>query len=337
MKHRRFSLVAGLAGILLLLAGAAQAEPPTLTLYNGQHKDATAALIQAFEAQSDIRVVARNGSSNELAHQVREEGARSPADLIYTEETTPLIMLAKAGLLATLDAQTLAAVPADYRDGAGHWVGVLARSRVVVFNPALIPEADLPASVLDLGDPEWHGKFAFVPTSGAFQAQLSATIKLKGEAAADRWLKGLKANGKVYRKNALVLDAVERGDIAFGLINNYYWDRLAREKGKANLASRLHFFGSGDMGDMLTVAGMAVLASSRHPEAAEEFIRFALSPAGQQILTDRSGQYPLNAATEAHPDLKPFAELRPPQGTLDLGEYGDGSAAVKLLQANGLL
>lgn len=322
----------------LAMPGFAQdAASQSIVLYNGQHKNATAALIEAFEAKTGINVERRDGSTNELAHQIVEEGAKSPADVFYTEETSPLFMLASKGLLAKMDAETIAAIPDEYKDPDGRWVGVLARSRVIVFNPDLINENDLPESVLDLTDPAWKGKFAFVPTSGAFQAQLSATIKLKGRDAAKEWLLGLKENGRIYKKNPLVLAAVERGEIPFGLINNYYWDGMVREKGIDAVKSRLHFFDNHDLGGMLTVSGMAVLESSQHNQAAQEFVKFATSEEGQQVLTNKSNQYPLNPAVKPAADLKPFSELSPPEGTLDLGEFSDGKAAVELLQEVGLL
>src|SRR5699024_4154274 len=83
----------------------------TLTLYNGQHKDATTALIEAFEEKTDIDVEERDGSSNELAHQIMEEGDKTPADLIYTEESSPLIMLTEEGLLTQLSVVQNIAVP----------------------------------------------------------------------------------------------------------------------------------------------------------------------------------------------------------------------------------
>lgn len=338
-----FRLVAGavagvaLAAGLAVSASAQDADLGPITLYNGQHKDATAALIEAFTEATGIEVIERDGASAELAHQIVEEGARSPADVIYTEETSPLFMLAGEGLLAQIDPEATASIPDEYKDPEGHWVGVLARSRVVVYNPDLIAEAELPDSVHDLVNPEWQGRFAFVPTSGAFQAQLSAMIKLEGRDAALEWLQGITETGTVIRKNGLALDAVERGEIPFALINNYYWDGKVRELGIDNVTSRLHFFGTHDLGDMLTVAGMAILASSEHQEAANAFIAFATGVEGQSILTELSSQYPMNPEVETPATLKPFSELTPPEGTLDLGEYSDGAAAVELLEAAGLL
>ncbi|RKD23130.1 iron ABC transporter substrate-binding protein [Ammoniphilus oxalaticus] len=316
--------------------GATSEEQTTLTLYNGQHKDATIALIEAFEKETGIKVVSREGSSNELAHQIVEEGDKSPADLIYTEETTPLFMLAERDLLEKIDDPALEPIPAEYRDPNGNWTGLLARSRVVAYNPELIDEADLPKSALDFAKPEWKDKVAFVPSSGAFQMQLSALIKTEGKETAKAYLEGLKEHGKIYKKNKMALEAVERGEIAVALINNYYWDQEAREKGAENMNSKLYFFGTHDIGDMVSVSGVAILKSSKHKEAAQKFIEFATGEAGQQVLTDVSAQYPLNQKVDTH-GLKPFSELTPPNGTLDLGEFSNGEATLDLLQEVGLL
>ncbi|WP_311946845.1 extracellular solute-binding protein [Halomonas piscis] len=327
---------AALAALLLAGSTAALAQEDTLTIYNGQHKDATLALIDGFEDKTGISVETRNGSSNELAHQIVEEGDRSPADIIYTEESTPLIMLAEKGLLATIDDSALANIPQEYQGDNGEWVGLLARSRVVVYNKDQIDEESLPSSVKDFADPEWDGRFAFVKTSGAFQKQLSAMIKLDGREAAKAWLEGLKNNGKVYRNNVAAMNAVERGEIPAALINNYYWDAKAREEGAENLDTRLYFFGTNDLGDLVTVSGAAILASSENRQAAQKFMTYATGEEGQQILTDESAQYPLNPDVDSK-GLKPFSELTPPNGTLDLGEYSNGDAAIELLQEVGLL
>lgn len=307
-----------------------------LTIYNGQHKTATLALIDAFTAKTNIKVESRQGSSNELAHQIVEEGARSPADIIYTEESTPLIMLANKGLLAKIDDKALANIPAEYRDSDGNWVGLLARSRVIAYNKSAISPDKLPTSVYDLSEGKWKDQFAFVKTSGAFQKQLSAMIKLDGREKAKAWLESLQKNGKEYRNNKAAMDAVERGDIPFALINNYYWDGMAREQGADNLNSALYFMGTHDLGDLITVSGAAILKSSKQQDEAQQFMAFATSEAGQQILTDNSAQYPLNLKVDTH-GLKPFSELTPPNDTLDLGEYSDGKAAIELLQEVGLL
>ncbi|WP_233505433.1 extracellular solute-binding protein [Sporosarcina sp. BI001-red] len=349
VRHRSKILALGSAVLLMgMLAGCgkedkakntdsdAKKESATLTIYNGQHKDATLALIDAFTKKTGIKVDSREGSSNELAHQIVEEGDKSPADIIYTEESTPLIMLAQKSMLEKLDEKALQPIPEAYRDADGQWVGLLARSRVVAYNPDMVNEKDLPKSVLEFAKPEWKSKFAYVPTSGAFQMQISAMIKLDGKEKTKVWLEGLKKYGKIYKKNTMALDAVEKGEVSAALINNYYWDREAKEKGPENMHSKLYFFGTNDLGDMLTVAGAGILKSSPNKKEAQQFMEFATSKEGQQILTDISAQYPLNKEAKAS-NLKPFSELTPPNGTLDLGEYSNGEAALELLEEVGLL
>ena len=55
-----------------------------------------------------------------------------------------------AGLLAPIDAATLAAVPAQYRPASGDWTGIAARSTVMVYNPTLIAADQLPRLMSEL-------------------------------------------------------------------------------------------------------------------------------------------------------------------------------------------
>ncbi|WP_448124568.1 extracellular solute-binding protein [Pseudomonas veronii] len=320
--HLKTSLLRGLSftllGLTLLSPTAYCADKVALTLYNGQHKEVGDELAKAFEAKTGIHVNVRKGSSNQLASQVVEEGARSPADVIYTEESPPLNKLGEQGLLAKIDAGTLEVLPKDYIGSQGDWMGVTARTRVVAFNPKLIAEKDLPTSVLDFARPEWQGKVGFVPTSGAFQEQAVAIIKLHGREAAEEWLTGLRAFGKVYSNNMVALKAVENGEIASVLVNNYYWFALKKEK--TNLDSQLHYFTNGDAGGLITVSSAAALKSSKHPQEAQQLLAFMVSEEGQRVITNTSAEYPLRKGMESSRGLKPFSELQPPKVTpADLG------------------
>lgn len=244
---------AALACLLGSLSLNAAADPVTLTLYNGQHAATGIAIAKAFQDKTGIQVKIRKGGDGQLASQITEEGARSPADVLYTEESPPLIRLASAGLLAKLEPETLALVEPEHAGGNGDWIGITARTRVLAYNPKKIDEKDLPKSLMDLSDPSWSGRFGFVPTSGAFLEQVAAVIKLKGQEEAEDWLTGLKAFGSIYTNNVTAMKAVENGEVDMALINNYYWYTLKKEKGELN--SRLHYFGNQDPGALVTVSG----------------------------------------------------------------------------------
>ena len=320
------SLLRALAACLLSTVLAAPlahaADKVELTLYNGQHKEIGEAIAKAYEAKTGIHVNVRKGSSNQLASQVMEEGERSPADLIYTEESPPLNNLGEKGFLAKTDDSTLNMLPPEYVAKDGSWIGVTARVRVVAYNPKLIDEKDLPETVLEFAEPQWQGKVGFVPTSGAFQEQAVAIIKLHGREAAEEWLTGLRAFGKTYTNNMVALKAVENGEIATVLVNNYYWFALQREKGQ--LDSKLHYFSNGDAGGLITISSAAVLKSSKHPREAQALLAYMASEEGQRVITQTTAEYPLHKGMVSDRGLKPFDELQAPAITpADIGNAED--------------
>ncbi|WP_445570954.1 extracellular solute-binding protein [Pseudomonas sp. E102] len=328
----RRALTCTLLGLTLAIPLTQAADKIELTLYNGQHKEVGDELAKAFEAKTGIHVNVRKGSSNQLASQVVEEGDRSPADVIYTEESPPLNKLGEQGLLAKIDDATLNVLPKDYVASNGSWMGVTARVRVVAYNPKLIDEKDLPKTVLDFAQPQWQGKVGFVPTSGAFQEQAVAIIKLHGKEAAEEWLTGLRAFGKVYSNNMVALKAVENGEVATVLVNNYYWFALQREKGQ--LDSKLHYFTGGDAGGLVTVSSAAALKSSKHPKEAQQLLAYMASEEGQRVITQTSAEYPLHKGMTSDRGLKPFNELEPPKVTP--ADLGNAEEALELEREVGL-
>lgn len=340
MPHmdRRSLLKAGscmtAAAILRHGGSHAQAATPTLTLYNGQHEKTTAALADAFTGATGIGIAIRKGSSSQLANQIIEEGDASPADVFYSEETPPLAALAKRALLSRLDEETLGQVPAAYAAGDGTWVCASLRSRVVAYNKAMVASAALPESVLGFADPAWHDRVAYVPTSGAFLQQVVAIELMKGRDAALAWLRGLKAHGRLYPTNGAAMKAVEAGEIATALINNYYWFSIAQEVGEDNMASALFYYRNRDPGGLVTATAAGVLKSSRNQDAAQKFVAFMVSAGGQQAIVDSNAEYPVRPGIESFFPLEPFEDLNPPP--VGPSDIGDAAGALTLVREAGL-
>jgi iron(III) transport system substrate-binding protein len=333
--------LAGLSGHGI--AGAHEASPASgtpqlsgkITLYNGQHESTTAPIVEAFEKATGIEVEVRNGESDQFANQIKEEGSRSPADVFYSEEAAPMNFLTEQGLLATVPDNVLSQIPTRYNGKDGAWVGISARARVVVYDPEQITEAELPASIFDFTSDFWKGKVGFVPTSGAFREQIAAIIALEGKDRAKEWLEGLKRNGKVYRRNGDVLDAVERGQIASGLINHYYWFGEAAEVGADKMHSKLYYIGNHDPGALVNVSPAGILKSTKKPELAAALLNFMVSEEGQKVLATVSTEYPLRPGVHSTAPLKPLDELE--QAKITAAEIGDGQDALELEQDLDLL
>lgn len=306
----------------------------TLALYSGQHAPPTDAIADAFSEATGIEVIIRRGSSAQLANQIMEEGGRSPADIFYSEESPPAVALAEKGLLATIAPDTLKQVPAAYVAKDGTWLAPTARARAVAFNKAMIKESELPASVLDFAVEDWNGKFAYAPTSGAFQAQIAAISIMKGRDTALAWLRGLKDFGVSYNSDSGAMLAVEKGEIPVALVNNYYWYSVAREKGEDKMKSALHFIGHKDPGALIMVAAACLLTSSKKQDAGQQFLAFMVSEEGQKAIADAMAEYPLRPGMVSPYRLKPFDQLNPPPVTPS--DIGDAEDALKLAREAGL-
>jgi iron(III) transport system substrate-binding protein len=308
----------------------------SITIYSGQHEQTATLLAHGFTAKTGIKVNLRSGDEAELANQILREGSASPADIFFTENSPALTVLDKKGLLAPVAASTLADVPARYSPTTGDWVGVSARASVLVYNTKQITEAQLPPAIEDLASPAWKGKIGFAPTETDFQPLITALVKLRGEAAAVTWLEGLKRNGKIYDDNETLVAAVNRGDVATGLINHYYWYRLRDEVGASKVTSALHYFAPGDPGALVDVSGAGALKSSGNPAAAQQFLAYLVGPAGQHVIaTSESYEYPLGSGVVTAKPLRPFADIHPPNVTIT--DLGDGHQSLLLLQQVGLL
>ena len=308
---------------------------PEVVVYNAQHEQLLEELAPKFEKETGIKVELRNGSDSELAAQLMQEGDASPADVFLTENTPAMSAVERAGLFAPLEAKATDPIPPQYRPTSGLWTGFVARSTVLVYNPSLISADALPASIMDLADPEYAGKVSFSPTGADFQAIVAAVLDLEGEDATRQWLQGLKTNGTTYDGNNVVLEAVNSGESAIGIEYHYYWYRDQAESGENSDDSELYFFGNQDPGAFLSISGAGVLEGADHPEEAQRFVEFLTSEEGQKALAvSYALEYPLNPVAGLGADVKPFSELQPP--TVAISDL-DGGKVVDLLTEAGFL
>jgi iron(III) transport system substrate-binding protein len=339
--RRIASLAAALALTAGLLAGCGSSSSgsgQSITLYNGQHEQTTDSLVEGFEKQTGIRVSVRNDDEDTLADEIVTEGSRSPADVVYTENSPALEYLQGKGLLAPVDSSTLAYTPSKWNSSQGDWLGVSARVSVLIYNPNLIGASELPSSVTDLADPKYSGKLAFAAGETDFQPIVTSYARTYGEAAALKWLEAIKSNAgsHVYPDNETISDEVNRGAVAFGVVNQYYWYRMRAELGASNVPSKITYFAPRDPGYVLDISSAGILKSSRHKTDAQKFLAFIVSKEGQEIIAHSiSFEYPIASGVSAAAPETPLDELQP--NPITIPELGDGSTAVALLRKAGLL
>jgi iron(III) transport system substrate-binding protein len=314
---------------------AGELDESALVVYSGRQEALVKPLIEQFQADTGIKVSVRYGNTAQLAAQLIEEGERTPADVFFSQDGGALGALTRNGRLEKLPDGVLDAVPSSYRAHDGTWVGTSGRSRVIVYDPRQVAEADVPDSVFELTDPTWRGKVGIAPSNASFEAFVTAIRVLRGDDAARQWLAGMKANDvQTFDNNILILNAVKDGILQLGLINHYYFYEQVAEQGMDTMPARLKFLPSGDPGALVNVAGVAVLRGSDHAEQARRFAEYLVQPKAQQYFADKTKEYPLVAGVPAGADLPPMDTLQAP--VIDLSDLDTLDVTLKMIQDAGL-
>ncbi|WP_320188580.1 iron ABC transporter substrate-binding protein [Agrobacterium rosae] len=318
------------------LAGVARAQDTDgIVVYNAQHEGLGNAWAEAFTKETGIKVTLRKGSDMEFANQIVQEGANSPADAFLTENSPGMALVESKGLFEPVAKETLDQVPEQFRPANGHWVGIAARSTVFAYDKTKLTEDKLPKSMLDLAEPEWKGRWAASPTGADFQAIIGALVQLKGEAEATTWLKGMKENFKAYRGNSTAMKAVNAGEVEGALIYHYYYFGDQAKTGENSKNVALHYFKNQDPGAFLSTSGGGVLASSKHKEQAQAFLKWVTGKGGQTILREGdSFEYAVGNGEASNKALVPIADLQAPKvepSTLNNAKVTDLMTAAGLL------
>ncbi|MCX2546229.1 iron ABC transporter substrate-binding protein [Pseudomonas sp. COW5] len=326
---------ATLATALLVAGQVFAADSVGIVVYNAQHETLTKAWVAGFTEETGIPVTIRNGDDTEMGNQLVQEGAASPADVFLTENSPAMVLVDNAKLFAPVAPATLEQVGSAYRPAHGQWVGIAARSTVFVYNPAKLPEKDLPKSLMDLATPAWKGRWAASPAGADFQAIVAAVLEQKGEAATLEWLKGMKANFTAYRGNSSVLKAVNAGQVDSGVIYHYYAFVDQSKTGENSKNTALHYFKHQDPGAFVSISGGGVLKSSKHQEEAQKFLQYITGKQGQEVLrTGNSFEYAVGKDSASNPKLVPLKDLDAPK--VDASKL-DSKKAVELMTQAGLL
>ncbi|MQA61589.1 MAG: extracellular solute-binding protein [Actinophytocola sp.] len=325
----------GLAVALLFPLLAACGNSDALVIYSGRQQALVGDLLGKLEKELGMDVEVRYGGSAEMAAQLLEE-KEPEADLFYSQDSGALGALTEAGKLATLPRDDLDIVDKRFQADDGSWVATSARARVVAYDPKQVSEQDLPSDLDDLLDEKWRGKVGYAPSNGSWQAFVTAVRQLKGEDGARDWLVKFKQNNpQAYENNVLIRDAVDKGEVALGLINHYYYHRKIAEEGAENVNVKLHYVGGNDPLALINVAGVGVIKGSDKAEAAQRAVRYLLSESAQQYFADETAEYPVReGVTSTKHDLPKLSGIESPD--IDLSSLSSLKETLALLQEVGL-
>ncbi|MUL39102.1 iron ABC transporter substrate-binding protein [Gloeocapsopsis dulcis] len=300
-----------------------------LVIYSGRNEELIGQLIEQFRQETGANVQVRYGDTAELAATILEEGNNSPADVYFAQDAGALGALQQEGRTAQLPENLLNQVNSRYRSPEGQWLGITGRVRTVDYNTNLVQPGELPQSIFGFTEPTWRGRIGWAPTNGSFQAFVTALRVSQGEEQARKWLEGIRANDpRVFPNNTSVLEGLTRGEVAVGFVNHYYLERIKQENPQVPVA---HHF-TNDVGSLVNVAGVAILNSARHPNIAQRFVEYLLTPAAQNYFATETREYPLASGVTPEGDLVSLNQIESQTPEIDLSNLRDLEGTLQLLQ-----
>ena len=321
-----------LTTIALGLSAVASGE--TVTVYTYRQPDLIAPLMDAFTAETghDVETLYLKKG---MIERVRAEGDNSPVDVYLTVDISRLIALKAAGITQAVNLEAVnSAIPAQYRDEAGHWYGLTQRGRVLYVAKDL---PNPPTTYEDLADPQYAGMICHRdgqhPYNIALFASLIANLGLETTQA---WMEGLKANQarKPTGNDRAQAKGIYEGLCQIGLGNSYYVGLMItneKEPEQKEWAAAMNVVlpNSQDRGTHMNISGMAMAANSPNPSGAEAMMTFLASDRAQEIYAELVFEYPVSPNVPVSEVVESFGELRP--DTLALTAIAAQSAAASEL------
>lgn len=321
----------------LMLAGSSVAQSGSITLYSGRGKTFVEPIVQRFEKETGIKVNVRYGKDAELVALLRQEGARSPADVFWGNSLGAMGQLDSDGRFVRLGNNLSRNVARQYMPASGNWVPTTVRFRTLAYSSERVKASQLPASVFDLPKmTQFKGRIGWTLSYPSFQDFLAGMIAQHGEAKTRQWLLDMKKLNPVDYKtsNVNMMEAIRAGQIDMGLTNHYYIQRV----GKLGYPVETHFFKAGDIGNLGNATGVGVLKTSKNPAAASRLVQKMVSSDAQNFFMGVNFEYPVISNTYTPSGMLPYADAVGRSPRINASALPNNlQKAQKLLRDTGLL
>ena len=323
-----------LPAVALAAAGAAVAQERVLNLYTARHYQTDEALYENFTRQTGIRVSRIEANDDALIERMKQEGSRSPADVLLTVDAGRLWRAEQAGLLQPAASRLLEErVPAALRHPEGLWFGFSMRARPIFYAKGRVDAAAI-RDYEDLGDPRFRGKVCVRSSSNVYNlSMMSSMIAAHGAEKAEDWARAVVANMARSPKGGDTdqLKAVAAGECDIAIANTYYYVRLMKSKKAEDreVAGKLGvvFPNQANRGTHVNISGAGVARHAPHREAAVKFLEYLASPEAQEYFANGNNEYPVSGAVRGNPELASLGEFR--KDSLNVSLFGRNQAMAQ--------
>jgi iron(III) transport system substrate-binding protein len=313
MSKTRMLAIAATSAIAVFLPTLAQAQGE-VNVYTYREQKLIQPLFDAFTKETGIKVNVVSASSG-LEQRIKTEGANSPADVLLTVDIGRLEDAVQAGITQPIKSSVIeTVVPAQYRDPEGHWAGVSTRARVIYASKDRVKQDTI--TYEELADPKWKGKICIRSGQHIYNnALIGAMIAKHGEAKAEEWLKGLKANlaQKPSGGDREQARDVAAGKCDIGIGNTYYYALMLNNPQQKAWADAtkviLPTFANG--GTHVNVSGVVLAKNAPNKSNAMKLIEWLAGDTAQHMYADSTFEYPVKAGIKLNDIVASYGKLNP--------------------------
>jgi len=317
-----------LIALALLGPGSLLAQDKVLNLYSSRHYQTDEALYSEFTRQTGIRINRIEAGEDALIERIRNEGARSPADVLITVDAGRLWRAEQLGFFQPVKSAVLdARIPASYREPGGLWFGFSLRARLIAYSKAKVKPAEV-ATYESLADPRWKGRLCMRSSTNMYNLSLmGAVIDHLGAEKAQAWAQGVRENLAREPKGGDTdqLKSVAAGECDVTVTNQYYYARMLRsaKAEEREVAEKVGvvFPNQASWGTHVNISGAGVMKHAPNREAAVKFLEYLASDEAQRYFADGNNEWPVVASVKIdNPVLKTFGSFR--QDALNVAVLG---------------
>lgn len=309
----RFRTAAAVIAATIALPSLASAQSGEVNVYTYRETKLVQPLFEAFTKDTGIKVNIVSASSG-LEQRIKAEGANSPADVLLTVDIGRIDEAVQAGVTQPINSKALdAIVPAQYRDPDGHWAGISMRARVIYASKDRVKQDAI--TYEELADPKWKGKICIRSGQHIYNnALFAAYVAHHGEAKAEEWLRGVKANlaQKPSGGDREQARDVAAGKCDIGIGNTYYWalmmnnDPSKKPWAEATKVILPTFAGSGTH---VNLSGVLLAKHAPNKVNAIKLIEWLAGEHAQQLYADANYEYPVRAGVAVNPTIAGYGKL----------------------------
>lgn len=264
----------------------------SFTLYDTYPEEQWRELLDVFTEDTGVEVESiRLVTSKLYERMLAESGAgRFGADAVGITDITLMTELHNRGITENFESLNGKALPEGRFDPEGAWYASLLPGLTISYNTELVSVDEAPKTWEDLLDPKWKGKIGMTPiTTGGSTFSLFHYLQ---ETFGREYWEALNAQApRMYESSVALGQDMVRGEVPVTIGNPGVVAGLIRDGAPVTMV-----FPNEGVPVFQSVVGL--VKGAENSAAARLYLEWLLSPRGQQVIVEKTSEYPANPNVE---------------------------------------